>query len=67
MRIVDKFGETVEKLEDLEPWCHSVEHNGEKTPILRITYISAIPKGVVDWLPEGRLAGIKIEWDEHAD
>lgn len=67
MRIVDKFGNTVENLEDLQPWCHYVEHVGEKNPIQRITYSSAIPKGKLESLPEGRSASIKIEWDTDAN
>lgn len=64
MRIVDKFGETVEKLEDLEPGCHFVEHDGVRSPIMAIEYGAAIPSGVSDSIPKGRLAYIKIEWDD---
>lgn len=64
MRIIDNFGNTVENLEDLEPWCHYVEHNGEKIPIQRITYASGVPEGKLESLPGGRFASIKIEWDE---
>jgi hypothetical protein len=38
MRLVDEFGEPVENLENLEPWCHFIEHDGKKAPIIQIKY-----------------------------
>lgn len=54
MRLVDKFGEDVTNLMDLEPYIHFVEdHNGRKSPITRIVY---------------GLNRIEIEWsDSFAD
>lgn len=39
MRIVDKFGENVTNLVDLEPYHHFVEaYNGKRSPVTRVIY-----------------------------
>ena len=58
MRLVNIFGEDV-PLEDLEPWCHFVEHAGERAPIVSITFATEIPGE--------RRPYVKIEWQPDED